>query len=133
MRKSSIIAWFCLLSAAVAFRYDNVSGTEARPSFKNDKDQKVVMARADWDTGWFQAEIFKLMLTELGYEVKGPETMALTDFYPAVAQNEVDLWVNGWFPNSFFRDEAISRNVEAVGHEVKKGALQGYLIDKKNR
>ncbi len=96
------------------------------------KDNTVLMARADWDTGWFQAEIFKQLLEELGYIVKGPLTMNSWDFYMSAAQGETDLWVNGWFPSNYFEDERIRNNVEAVGFEVKAGALQGYLVDKKS-
>lgn len=110
---------------APAFSAEKSSLIQEQPS------RMVFMARADWDTGWFQAEIFKRMLQELGFTVKGPETMTPDAFYPAVAAGRVDLWVNGWFPNTYFLNAQISRNVEAVGYEVKKGALQGYMIDKK--
>ena len=90
----------------------------------------VRMARADWDTGWFQAEIFKLLLEELGYDVSDPVTMGSWDFYLTAAEGDKDLWVNGWFPSNFFEDERVSSKLEAVGYEVKAGALQGYLIDR---
>jgi len=92
----------------------------------------VLMARADWDTDWFQAEIFKLLLEKSEYTVTGPTTMNPRDFYLSAARGEIDLWVNGWFPNTYFEDKRIRDKVEAVGFEVKAGALQGYLIDKKS-
>ena len=91
---------------------------------------RVRMARADWDTGWFQAEIFKLLMEELGYDVSDPITMESWDFYLSAAKGDTDLWVNGWFPSNYFDDERIRGKVEAVGFEVKAGALQGYLIDR---
>jgi len=93
----------------------------------------VSMARSTWDTGWFQAEIFKNLLEELGYAVDGPDTMENLDFYLSAAKGEMDLWANGWFPSHklFFDDDRIQGKVEAVGFEVKAGALQGYLVDKK--
>ena len=96
------------------------------------EDKTVSMARADWDTGWFQAELFKQLLEELGYTVKGPVTMHSWDFYHSAAQGEIDMWVNGWFPSNYFEEEAIRDKVEAVGFEVKAGALQGYLVDKRS-
>jgi ABC-type proline/glycine betaine transport system substrate-binding protein len=42
------------------------------------------------------------------------------------------MWVNGWFPSNYFEDERIRNKVEAVGFEVKAGALQGYLVDKRS-
>lgn len=93
----------------------------------------VSMARATWDTGWFQAEIFKQLLEELGYEVADPKTQDNQVFYQLAAAGHIDLWANGWFPlhNSFIEKENIQGRVEAVGYEVKSGALQGYLVDKK--
>ena len=55
----------------------------------------VSMARATWDTGWFQAEIFKKLLEELGYAVKEPKTMDNLEFYLSAARGEMDLWANG--------------------------------------
>jgi len=91
------------------------------------------MARATWDTGWFQTEIIKKLLEELGYTVKEPRTMDNLEFYLSAAREEMDLWSNGWFPSheSFLEDDRVRGKVEAVGFEVKAGALQGYLVDKK--
>ena len=93
----------------------------------------ISMARATWDTGWFQAEIIKKLLEELGYAVSGPQTMDNRDFYLSAARGKVDLWANGWFPSHkpFLEDDRVHGKVEAVGFEVKAGALQGYLVDKK--
>ncbi len=99
----------------------------------------ITMARATWDTGWFQAAIYAQMLDELGYEVSDPAdlTRDANTFYPALAQEEVDLWVNGWFPlhdiyleRPLFSGQLISEPIEKVGFEVEAGAIQGYLIDK---
>ena len=88
----------------------------------------VRLARPTWDTGWFQAEVYRLLLERLGYPVEGPVTMGNAEFYAAVAAGEVDLWANGWFPlhGSFV---AASESVEVVGTQVDDGALQGYFID----
>jgi glycine betaine/proline transport system substrate-binding protein len=71
------------------------------------------MARADWDTGWFQAEVFKQFLEELGYTVKGPVTMNSWDFYPSAARGEIDMWVNGWFPSNYFEEAEIRDKVRS--------------------
>ncbi|MDE0067413.1 MAG: glycine betaine/L-proline ABC transporter substrate-binding protein ProX [Acidimicrobiaceae bacterium] len=88
----------------------------------------VRMARATWDTGWFQAEVYRLLLERLGYEVEGPVTMNNPEFYDAVDAGDVDLWVNGWFPahDVFVADR---ETVEKVGTAVDDGALQGYFVD----
>ena len=93
------------------------------------QSQPVVrMARPTWDTGWFQAEVYRLLLERLGYRVEGPVTMTNPEFYAAVAAGEVDLWASGWFPlhDSFIES---SESVEAVGTAVDDGALQGYFVD----
>lgn len=88
----------------------------------------VRMARPTWDTGWFQAEVLRLLLQRLGYRVDGPVTMENAEFYEAVASDEVDLWASGWFP---LHDVYISPDaaVEVVGTAVDDGALQGYFVD----
>jgi glycine betaine/proline transport system substrate-binding protein len=100
---------------------------------------EVIMARATWDTGWFQAAIYAQLLDELGYDVNDPAelTRDANTFYPALAQEQVDLWVNGWFPlhdiyldRELFSGQLTSEPIEPVGFEVEAGAIQGYLIDK---
>lgn len=45
-----------------------------RTDSRQDADRTIVMARATWDTGWFQAEVFKQLFEVLGYRVIGPQT-----------------------------------------------------------
>ncbi len=89
------------------------------------------MGRATWDTGWFQAEVYRQLLLELGYQVDRPRTFDNGEFYEALARGDVDFWVNGWFPlhNAFLTDEVTAR-IEIVGTQVKGGALQGYMVDR---
>ena len=93
----------------------------------------VRMARATWDTGWFQAEVFKALLEELGYEVREPvETLENLPVYFFIAQGDLDFWANGWFPlhDRYLRYNKVKENVVPVGYQVKTGALQGYMVDK---
>jgi hypothetical protein len=32
--------------------------------------KEIKMAKANWDTGYFQAEVYKLALEKLGYKIK---------------------------------------------------------------
>jgi len=100
---------------------------------RTDSSEAISMARATWDTGWFQTEIFIKLLEDLGYTVGYPETMENLAFYLAAARGEVDLWVNGWFPshNVFLKQDAVKGKVQPVGFEVIAGALQGYMVDKR--
>ena len=91
----------------------------------------VNMARATWDTGWWQAEVYKQLLGELGYEVTRVTTLDNPPFYQTVAQGDMDLWVNGWFPLHNSYEDTFTNGAEKVGYVAKGGALQGYLIDKK--
>ncbi|NDJ62921.1 MAG: glycine betaine/L-proline ABC transporter substrate-binding protein ProX, partial [Chloroflexi bacterium] len=91
------------------------------------------MARANWDTGYFQAAIFEDLLTELGYDVTVVGDLGADVFYQAVSEGEdVDLWANGWLPlhGVFLTDEDVLGRAIPVGFQVRAGALQGYLIDK---
>ena len=99
----------------------------------------VTMARADWTSGYFEAEVVAALLGELGYQVSPPAAREMSPdvFYPAVAYRVVDVWANGWFP---LHDAKLATVLPArgvvgdlaspVGDMVADGALLGYLIDK---
>ncbi|PWE33358.1 proline/glycine betaine ABC transporter substrate-binding protein ProX [Maritimibacter sp. 55A14] len=91
----------------------------------------IDMARASWDTGWWQAEVYSQLLQELGYDVSRITTLDNPPFYQSVAQGDIDLWVNGWFPLHNTYEDDFSDGAEKIGYVAKGGALQGYLIDKK--
>lgn len=96
-------------------------------------ERPIYMARATWDTGWFQAEIYRQLLQELGYKVERPRTFDNDSFYKAVARGEVDFWVNGWFPlHDSFLTEDVAAHIDIVGTQVRGGALQGYLVDRQS-
>ncbi|MGF1458185.1 MAG: glycine betaine/L-proline ABC transporter substrate-binding protein ProX [Leptolyngbyaceae cyanobacterium] len=92
----------------------------------------IDIARPTWDTGWFQAEVYRQLLIELGYTVNAPQTLGNDEFYQQAAAGEMDLWTSGWFPlhDRYLQQPQIGEAVEAVGFEVPGGALQGYLIDR---
>ena len=100
------------------------------PSFSAGNTIRV--ARPTWDTGWFQAEIYRQLLQELGYRVEAPRTLDNEAFYSQVAAGGVDFWASGWFPmhNAYLIGKDIQNKVELVGFEVAGGALQGYLVDR---
>ena len=101
---------------------------------------RVTMARTDRASGHFQAALYRALLGELGYEVSDPagfETGPSTA-YPAMAAGEVDLWVNGRFPD---HDRILARqlpdgseigeHVSPVGYQMQGGSLQGFLISRR--
>ncbi len=95
--------------------------------------KEIKMAQATWDTGWFQAQIYKKLLEELGYSVDEPIILENPEFYIIAAQGNIDFWVNGWFPihERYLEFEKVNGRVSPIGYLVKAGAIQGYLIDKK--
>ncbi len=107
---------------------DALAGRNARPG----EGTTVYMGQATWDTGWFQAQIYKILLEELGYEVDGPHTLDNIAFYIYTGQGDIDFWANGWFPihEIYFKYQIVRDGVVPVGFEIDDGALQGFLIDK---
>lgn len=98
---------------------------------KPGKGVKVRPARATWNTGFFQEAIVRAGLKELGYNVKKPKELANPIFYQGLVLGDLDYWTNGWFPMhdgqvpDGFYDKA-----EKIGHVVRAGGLQGYLVSK---
>ena len=99
----------------------------------------VTMARANWSTGYFQAELARQLMQMLGYEVSDPADAELGPSlaYLAMAQGDVDFWANSWYPlhNSWLKHETadgslVGEHVGRVGGLLVKSALQGYLITK---
>ena len=99
----------------------------------------VVMARANWTTGYFQAELVRRLMQMLGYEVSDPAELELGPAlaYLAMAQGDADFWVNSWYPNhnSWLKAEMpdgsrVGDHVGRVGGLLAAGGLQGYLMTK---
>jgi len=90
----------------------------------------VSPARATWDTGWFQLEVYIRALEDLGYTVDRATTLDNPPFYESVALGDIDFWVNGWFPLHNTYLEEVQDRVELVGYVAEGGALEGYLVDK---
>ena len=90
----------------------------------------IQMAQPSWDTGWFQTQIVRQLLGELGYEVSEPMTLDNPAFFQAVATGDVTMWADGWFPAHNPYREVFEPGAELVGTIAKGGALEGYLVDK---
>ncbi len=122
-----------LAAASVAALSLSLAATAATAAELPGDGKSVRMARATWDTGWFQAEIYRQALEDLGYQVDDPITLDNPPFYQTVGQGDVDLWVNGWFPLHNTYRSAFEPGASVVGYVAEGGALQGYLIDKKTQ
>ena len=86
-----------------------------------------------------QAAIYNQLLEELGYDVSEPADNELANdiFHVALAESEVDFWVNGWIPNhlNFWDDELsdgslIGDRIELVGTSLAAAGLEGFLTNK---
>ena len=120
--------WFLAVSCG--------GGTASEAVARPGEGIAVTMARATWSTGYFQAEIYRQLVQELGYEVNVTLELDPAEFYTELAQGRIDFWVNGWFPihEMFLEEELedgslVADNVIPLGIEIAGGALQGIMID----
>ena len=99
----------------------------------------ITLARADWSTGYFQAQLYKQLLEELGYSVSEPSELELSPSlaYLGMSQGDFDFWVNSWYPGhvSWWAPElpdgsTVGDHLSIVGNEMVAGGLQGFLITK---
>ena len=105
-----------------------------------DRGEDVVIAgRANWTAGYFQAELYKLLLEELGYNVSDPSELELhpSNGYTAMAQGYMDYWPNSWYPAHLGWLEAelpdgslVGDHVTVVGEEMIQGGMQGFVVTK---
>ncbi|MDE0269401.1 MAG: hypothetical protein OXI96_10310 [Acidimicrobiaceae bacterium] len=106
-------------------------------------DTEVVLARPNWDDEWFQAELYKQFLEELGYSVSAPAEFemapedAYTDMTGTNPDSKVHLWVSGWYPLHYkwFEKELsdgsqVGDYIRIVGNEMLNAAIGGLLISR---
>lgn len=100
---------------------------------------RVKAGRANWRSGYFQAELYKLLLEELGYSVSDPAHLELDTSlaYLAMAGGDMDYWPNGWYPTHLAwhlvelpDGSLVGDHITVVGSQMPAGGLQGFLIDK---
>ena len=116
-----------------------ISGPVEEPPPLPGEGIRVTAARADWQSGYFQAELYKLLLEELGYDVSDPAEAELgpQNAYTAMALGDVDYWPNSWYPAHLAWHAAqlpdgslVGDHLEIVGEQMLGGGLQGFLVDK---
>lgn len=99
----------------------------------------VAMGRANWATGYFQAEVYAALMRELGFDVASPGDIELgpNAAYVAMAGGQMDFWVNSWYPGHFSwhageltDGSLVGDHVTVVGEEMISGGLQGWLVTK---
>ena len=97
------------------------------------------MCRANWASGYIQAEIVRQILQQAGYSVSWPGRIELgpSNAYTAMAEGTCDLWANSWYPGHFswYENELsdgsiVGDHVEAVDGLFQDSGVQGFLITK---
>ena len=147
-----LLAAFGLFAAACGDSDDNVTATTAAPAATEpaatepmEEDMAMTpgegvsatMGRADWATGYFQAELYRQLLNELGYEVSDPAELELgpNNGYVAMPGGDMDFWVNSWYPGhlAWLSGELpdgslVGDHLTILGEEMIAGGLQGFLV-----
>ncbi|MCH2620578.1 MAG: hypothetical protein MKZ69_03670, partial [Acidimicrobiales bacterium] len=94
-------------SAAVATTAAPAATTTAAPAAApadDDHDHlpgegvSLTMCRADWASGYIQAEIVRQILQKAGFEVSDPAEIELgpSNAFTAMAEGSCDFWANSW-------------------------------------
>ncbi|NQS72351.1 MAG: glycine betaine/L-proline ABC transporter substrate-binding protein ProX [Desulfobulbaceae bacterium] len=105
----------------------------AAPAEQPGKGVKLRPARATWTTGFFKEALVRRGLEELGYTVDKPKDLTNPIFYKSLTLGDVDYWVNGWFPlHNSQLPENFNQRGDIYGYVVKAGAIQGYLVSKRD-
>ena len=100
---------------------------------------ELTMCRANWASGYIQAEIVRQVLQQAGYGVSDPADIELgpSNAYTAMAEGSCDFWANSWYPGhySWFENQLtdgslVGDHVEAVPGLFQDSGVQGFLVTK---
>ena len=134
-------------SAAVATTAAPAATTAAPATAAADDDHdhlpgegvSLTMCRADWASGYIQAEIVRQILQTAGFEVSDPAEIELgpSNAFTAMAEGSCDFWANSWYPGHFswFENQLsdgslVADHVEAVPGLFQDSGVQGFLVTK---
>ena len=135
----ALLAILALVAASCGDDDDTSAGSDGASDSLPGEGVSVTMARADWASGYIQAEIYRQILTEVGYDVADPADIELgpSNAYTAMAQGDFDFWTNSWYPGHLSWHENELPDGSLVGDHVTivdglfSGAgVQGFLITK---
>ena len=99
----------------------------------------VTMGRANWASGYVQAEIYKQVLEQAGYTVASPSLLELDPSagYLAMAEGSMDFWTNSWYPGHLSWHAAgltdgslVADHVSIVDGLFAGAGVQGFPITK---
>ena len=116
-----------LLIAAVASAPSALSGAQLPGEGKT-----VLLGHSGSENQYFQALVIVRGLQKLGYEIGPFQETKYPALYLAIANGDVQFMAQNWDPlhDAFFEKAGGDAKMSRVGHLIK-GALQGYVIDKK--
>ena len=131
-----------LVAAACGSDDDNsqpVTTTTEVPTNLPGEGTSLTMARANWDTGYFQAALMRQLLLRLGYDVSDPADLEIGPnlAYLSMAEGDIDFWANSWYPlhyswleNQLPDGSKVGDHISPIGELMVAGGLQGYLVTK---
>jgi ABC-type proline/glycine betaine transport system substrate-binding protein/ABC-type branched-subunit amino acid transport system substrate-binding protein len=99
----------------------------------------LTMCRANWASGYIQAEIVRQILQQAGYGVTNPTAFELSpsNAYTAMGEGSCDFWANSWYPGHYSWYEnwlvdgsLVGDHVEAVSGLFEDAAVQGFIVTK---
>ena len=99
----------------------------------------LTMCRANWASGYIQAEIVRQVLQSAGYTVSDPSNIELgpSNAYSTMAEGTCQFWANSWYPGHFswYENELtdgslVADHVMAVDGLFQNSGVQGLLITK---
>jgi len=99
----------------------------------------LTMCRANWASGYVQAEIVRQVLQSAGYSVSDPAAIELgpANAYTTMAEGTCHLWANSWYPTHFtwYQNELpdgslVADHVEPVDGLFQDSGVQGFLVTK---
>ena len=147
-RQKTLVAALLIVALVAASCGDDPGTTETgagdataggAPAAMPGEGVHVTMARANWASEYITAELYRQLLTELGYDVSNPADFEVgpADAYVAMAEGTVDFWANGWYPGHFTWHETelsdgslIGDHITVVGEGVRGAGVQGFLVTK---
>ena len=99
----------------------------------------ITMCRANWASGYIQAEIVRQIMQTAGYTVSDPSEIELgpSNAYTAMAEGACHMWANSWYPGhySWYENELpdgslVADHVQAVDGLFQDSGVQGFLLTK---
>lgn len=135
----TVLAAFAMIAASCGSDGGDTAAGGGGDGALPGEGKTITMARANWASGYIQAEIYRQVLGELGYEVSDPAELELSPdlFYNQLAEGEIDFWTNSWYPGHLTWWEGDRADGTKIGDYVEKvdglfqdAGVQGMLATK---